>query len=198
LTSLPLLCQFLDNVRPIPTENALDFRSFITNDLKILSPGDSISDKQVLILTRKSDPEATRVSIKLLAKGIDNVRINVEDMPKQMVVRYRMKNICDPRVEFMIEDRDLDTSIFSVVWLRDFDSTLMGLDFSDKDNKFARRFCYEQWKDSYQILIDSLASEWINKPQASLMATDRLMQLKIARRVGLMVPLEISVMQMVL
>jgi glutathione synthase/RimK-type ligase-like ATP-grasp enzyme len=188
LINLPLLCQFLDNVRPIPTENAPDFRSFITNDLKLLSTTDSISDKQVLILTRKFDPEATRVSIKLLAKGIDSVRINVEDMPRQMVVRYRMKNTYDPSVEFTIGDRNLDTSIFSVVWLRDFDTTLMSFNFIDNDNTFARRFCYEQWNDSYQILIDSLASEWINKPKAHLMASDRLMQLKLARRVGLRIP----------
>lgn len=188
MINLPLLCQFLDNVRPIPTENAPDFKSFITNDLRILSTADSISGKQVLILTRKFDPEATRVSIKLLAKGIDSVRINVEDMARQMVVRYRMKNLCDPPVEFTIGDRNIDTSIFSVVWLRDFDTTLMGFNFSNNDNAFARRFCYEQWNDSYQILTDSLASEWINKPEAHLMASNRLMQLNIARLVGLKIP----------
>ena len=131
MNRLPLLCQFLDDVQPIPIQNALDFRSFITKDLKILSSADSISDKQVLILTRKFDPEATRVSIKLLAKGIDSVRLNVEDMPNQMRVRYQIEDICDPSFEFTIGDRNLDTSRFSVVWLRDFDTTAMGLDFVD-------------------------------------------------------------------
>jgi glutathione synthase/RimK-type ligase-like ATP-grasp enzyme len=188
MNRLPLLCQFLDNVRDIPTDSTPDFRSFITNDLKILSPADSISNKQVLILTRRFDPEATRVGIKLLAKGIDSVRINIEDMPKQMLVRYRMKNNCDPLVELTIGNRKLDASVFSVVWLRDFDTTLMDTDFSEKDNKFVRRFCYEQWNDSYQILIDSLAAEWINKPEVFHMASDRLMQLTIAKRVGLRIP----------
>jgi glutathione synthase/RimK-type ligase-like ATP-grasp enzyme len=188
LNRLPLLCQFLDDVKPIPIQNALDFRSFITKDLKILSSADSISDKQVLILTRKFDPEATRVSIKLLAKGIDSVRLNVEDMPNQMRVRYQIEDICDPSFEFTIGDRNLDTSRFSVVWLRDFDTTAMGLDFGDKYNKFARRFCYEQWNDSYQILIDSLASEWINRPEANLKASNRLVQLATAKEVGLKIP----------
>jgi glutathione synthase/RimK-type ligase-like ATP-grasp enzyme len=172
----------------MPIQNALDFRSLITNELKILSSADNISDKQVLILTRKYDPEATSVSIRLLAKGIDSVRLNVEDMPNQMRVRYHIKEICDPSIEFTIGDRNLDTSRFSVVWLRDFDNTRMGLDFGDKYNKFVRRFCYEQWNDSYQILIDSLASEWINRPEANLNASNRLVQLRTAREVGLKIP----------
>jgi hypothetical protein len=142
LNRLPLLCQFLDDIHSIPIKNTLDFRSFITNDLKILSPGDSISDKQVLILSRKFDLEATRVSIGLLAKGIDSVRLNIEDMPNQMTVRYRFENICEPRIEFTIGNRSLDISNFSVVWLRDFDTTLMCSDFGGKYDKFVQRFCY--------------------------------------------------------
>jgi glutathione synthase/RimK-type ligase-like ATP-grasp enzyme len=188
LNKLPLLCQLLDDVRPIPNHNSLDFRSFITNDLKLLSSSDSISDKQVLILTRKFDPEATRVSIKLMAKGIDSVRLNVEDIPKQMRVRYQIGDVSDPRIEFTIGDRNFNSCRFPVVWLRDFDSTLMGFDFGDKYNKLAKRFCYEQWNDSYQILIDGLASEWINRPEANLKASNRLMQLAIAREVGFKIP----------
>ena len=155
---MPLLCQFIDDVKPIPIQNGLDFRSFITKDLNILSPGDTVSDKQVLILTRKFDPEAKRVSIKLMAKGIDCVRLNAEDMPNQMRIRYHIKETCDPSIEFSMGNRNLDTSRFSVAWLRDFDSTLMGLDFVDRHNKLAQRFCYEQWNDSYQILVDALAA----------------------------------------
>lgn len=188
LNRLPLLCQFLDDIHSIPIKNTLDFRSFITNDLKILSPGDSISDKQVLILSRKFDLEATRVSIGLLAKGIDSVRLNIEDMPNQMTVRYRFESICEPRIEFTIGNRSLDISNFSVVWLRDFDTTLMCLDFGGKYDKFVQRFCYEQWNDSYRILIDSLACEWINRPEANLKASNRLIQLETARGVGLRVP----------
>ena len=128
------------------------------------------------------------MSIRLLAKGIDSVRLNVEDMPNQMRVRYHIKEICDPSIEFTIGYRNLDTSRFSVVWLRDFDNTLMGLDFGDKYNKFARRFCYEQWNNSYQILRDSLASEWINRPEANLNASNRLVELRTAREVGLKIP----------
>lgn len=153
-----------------------------------MSSADSISDKQVLILTRKFDPEATRVSIKLLAKGVDSVRLNVEDMPNQMRVRYHTKENCDPIIEFTIGDRKLDASRFPVVWLRDFDNTLMGFDSIDKYNKFAQRFCYEQWTDSYRILIDSLASEWINRPEANLKASNRILQLTTAREAGLKTP----------
>ncbi len=173
----------------MPIQNGLDFRSFITNDLKILSPAESISYKQVLILTRKFDPEATRVIVKLLAKGIDSVRLNVEDMPSQMRVRYHIKGTCEPRIEFTIGDRNIDISRFSAVWLRDFDSTLISPGFGGKFGKFARRFCYEQWNDSYQILVDSLAaSEWINRPEANLKASNRLVQLTSAREAGLKTP----------
>jgi glutathione synthase/RimK-type ligase-like ATP-grasp enzyme len=188
LNSLPFLCQYVDDVQAIPIPNTKDFRSFITNDLKILSSADSISDKQVLILTRKFDPEAERVSIKLLAKGIDNVRLNVEDMANQLKVRYHINDTGDPRVEFTIGERNFQSSKFPVVWLRDFDITLMGQNFGSKYETFVRRFCYEQWNDSYQILIDNLRSEWINRPEANFKATNRLVQLTTAREVGLKIP----------
>ena len=115
MNRLPLLCQIIDDVRSIPIQNVLDFRSFITNDLKILSPADNISEKQVLILSKKFDLEATRVSIRLLAKGIDIVRLNVEDMPNQIRVRYQIEDTCGPSIEFTIGDRNLNISRFSVV-----------------------------------------------------------------------------------
>jgi glutathione synthase/RimK-type ligase-like ATP-grasp enzyme len=188
LNRLPLLCQFLDDVQPIPNLNPQDFRSFLTNDLKLFSSSDSISDKQVLILTRKFDPEATRVSIRLLAKGIDNVLLNVEEMPKQTQVRYQIGEVCDPSIKITIGDRKFNSHEFAVVWLRDFDSTLMGFDFENGYNKFASRFCYEQWNDSYQILIDSLTSEWINSPEANRKSNNRLMQLTMAKKIGLRIP----------
>jgi glutathione synthase/RimK-type ligase-like ATP-grasp enzyme len=189
LNRLPLLCQLLDDIQPIPDHSEIDFRSFITNNLKLLSPSESISDKQVLILTRKFDPEVTRVSIKLLAKGIDSVRLNVEDMSNQTKVRYQVGDICDPRIEITIGDRKFENHKFPVVWLRDFDSTLMGFDFVDKYNKFANRFCYEQWNDSYKILIDSLVTcRWINSPESNIKASNRIMQLSTAKKVGLRTP----------
>jgi len=115
LNKLPFLCQYVDDIQPIPNPNTIDFRSFITNDLKVISSSESISDKQVLILTRKFDPEATRVSIKLLAKGIDNVRLNVEDMSNQMRVRYHINETGKPRVEFTIGERNFDSTKFPVV-----------------------------------------------------------------------------------
>lgn len=189
MSRLPLLCQYLDDVHPIPVNKMIDFRSFVTNDLKVISPSDSISDKQVLILTRKFDPEADRVSIKLLAKGIDSTRLNVEDLPKQLKVRYHINATGDSRVEFTIGERYFETSSFPVVWLRDFDITLMDLDFGTKHQSFAQRFCYEQWNDSYQILMDSLKSEWISRPEANLNASNRLLQLATAREAGLNIPL---------
>ncbi len=168
--------------------NALDFRKSLVNDLKIISSADSISDKQVLILTRKSDLEATRVSIRLLAKGIDSVRINVEDMSYQLRVRFHVGNIRDPRIEFSMGDRDLDSYKFPVVWLRDFDTTRIGFDFCTNTNRLVQRFCYEQWNDSYNILIDGLASEWINGPEAIFKTSNRFRQLMIAEDIGFKIP----------
>lgn len=188
LMKLPFMCQNLDDVQPIPSFNAPDFRSFVTNDLKILSPSDSISDKQVLILTRKFDPEVTRVSIKLLAKGIDNVCLNVEEIPNQMKVGYHINASRDPQVNFTIGQRNFNNFDFPVVWIRDFDTTLMSFDFLGRDQEMAKRFCYEQWNDSYQILISSLKSEWINRPEANFKAINRLAQLMTAKECGFKIP----------
>jgi len=185
---LPLLCQYVDEIKPIPNHYGLDVRSLIMNDFTNLSSKDSISDKQVLILTRKFDPEASRVSIKLLAKGIDSIRVNVEDIAKDMKVRYQIKDISAPHLKFAIGERNIESSSIPVVWLRDFDSTLINFDFSENYDKFAQRFCYEQWSDSFQILKDGLESEWINRPESNLYASNRLKQLSIARDVGLGIP----------
>lgn len=166
----------------------VDFRSFISNDLKIISSSDNISDKQVLILTRKFDPEAERVAIKLLAKGIDSVRLNAEDAAKQMRVKYHIDKNHDPLIDFSIGDRNLDSSIFPVVWLRDFDRSLIVSHLGHQYKKFVQRYCYEQWNDSLQILMDSLSSEWINKPQANINASNRILQLNTAREAGLQIP----------
>ena len=185
---LPLLCQYVDEVKPIPKHYGLDIRSLIMNDLKNLSPKDSISDKQVLILTRKFDPEASRVSIKLLAKGIDSIRVNVEDIAKEMKVKYQINDTSTSILEFAIGERNIESSTIPVVWLRDFDSTLINCNFGENHDKFAQRFCYEQWNDSFQILKDGLESEWINSPESNLYASNRLKQLSLARDVGLKIP----------
>jgi glutathione synthase/RimK-type ligase-like ATP-grasp enzyme len=139
-------------------------------------------------LTRKFDPEAERVSIKLLAKGIDSVRLNVEDTANKLKVKYLIDETSDPRVDFSIGDRNFEPSRFPVVWLRDFDSTLMVFNFGSEYDKFVQRYCYEQWNDSVQILTESLSSEWINKPQANVNANNRLAQLNTAKQVGLRIP----------
>jgi glutathione synthase/RimK-type ligase-like ATP-grasp enzyme len=158
------------------------------NNLKNLSSADSISEKQVLILTRRFDPEAARVSIKLLAKGIDSVRVNVEDIADDMKVRYKINDISGPKCEFTVGNRSINTSNFPVIWLRDFDSTIINFNIGENYDKFTQRFCFEQWNDSLQILKDSLKSEWINRPESNLYASNRLRQLSLARDVGLKIP----------
>jgi glutathione synthase/RimK-type ligase-like ATP-grasp enzyme len=184
----PLLCQFVDDVRPLPVEEPIDFRYLFTDRLKVFSSTEYISDKQVLILTRKYDFEASLVGVRLLARGIDYVRINIEDIPDQLQIRYYIQENSDPSAEFAIGKRIVDISKFHVVWLREFDIRLVKSGRSNTQNELAQKFCYEQWDDSFRVLQDKLTCEWINRPEANLRASNRLLQLSVARNFGFNIP----------
>ena len=84
----PLLCQFIDNVRELPRRESTDLKRFLIEKLKIFPSQESFCDKQVLLLTRKIDPEADIIGIRLLQRGIDYTRLDIEDIPKKIRICY--------------------------------------------------------------------------------------------------------------
>lgn len=138
-----------------------------------------LSRDKVLILTRKYDPEADLVCLRLLNRKIDYVRLNVEDIPGNVII-----SDSDRSCTITVGKRIVDASRIGMVLLRSF-----GIDEVDFDGKeFVRRFSYQQWKDAFQLLQSRLVCEWVNSYDATMQSNDRARQISMARKAGFKTP----------
>src|SRR5688572_7690469 len=94
LSGTPFLCQFVDRVsaRPDRQYNNTDIKYFLTNKLKLIPEGCHFTDKFVLILTKSLDYEADLIGVELLRRGIDYVRLNIEDMACSFSITCSIKS----------------------------------------------------------------------------------------------------------
>lgn len=176
------MCQFIDEVKHSSRFKGTDVREIITAKLKALDPNESISDKLVLMLTRKSDREADFVGANLIIRGIDYVRLNIEDVPNKFRINYTVNP--NLSIEFTINGRIVDATRIVVVWLRNFEPQVIGV----SNDKLSRAFSIEQWNDAYRILQNNLKCKWINPPDSIVKADDRVQQLSAAKNVGFRIP----------
>ncbi len=195
----PFLCRFIDQITTTTSTAGpyADFRSFLTGELGIFKPTEKISEKLILILTDRSDPESNYIVTGLMRRGIDYVRINIEDIPDLLRIRYGVgddKNK-DSNIKFIVEGREIDVAKdISVVYLRQFDIQSSSLLHGEWDDKLSQMFSFEQWKDAYKILETALKKNnknciWVNDPDRSrLAAENRILQLSVAKAVGFHIP----------
>jgi glutathione synthase/RimK-type ligase-like ATP-grasp enzyme len=181
LDNQPFLCNFLDEVKEIPKVNEVDI---IIRQLRVLSSSRNYSDKPVLILTRSFDPEADLIGIKLLSKGVDFVRLNLEDIPSQTLIKYNIKQNSRPDIEIQIKDQKLNASKVSLALLRHFDITESNFGTSEP----ARTFSFQQWQIAFQIFLNKLKCKWVNNPYSVSKSKDRIVQLLAAKASGFDIP----------
>lgn len=182
--SEPFLCQFIDEIKKVPTKDRAEIRNLLVKKLRVFSPRRKIQGKPVLILTRSFDPEADLVSIKLLSRGIDCMSLNVEDIPRRILIKYTIKQNTVDSAELEINNETLDMSNISVAWMRHFDIT--GVNFGMGEP--ARTFSFQQWEDALHTLLGNLNCKWINSPSAVSQANDRRKQLLVAKASGFDIP----------
>lgn len=160
-----------------------DFRKFLTNELRIFKPSDNISNKLVLILTRRSDRESDYVGIGLMRRGVDYVRLDIEDIPDLLRIRYTIKQGGES-VKFILNEREIDVANISAVYLRNFEIKAIKC----RGDNLSKTFSFEQWEDTYNILQAQLKCCWVNHPDATRIANDRLQQLVAANSIGFNIP----------
>jgi glutathione synthase/RimK-type ligase-like ATP-grasp enzyme len=180
----PILCQFIDEVKDRPVRHSKDLKYFLTEKLKIFSPIESFSDEPVLMLTRKFDVEADMVGIELLRRGIDYIRLNIDDIPAQLCIKYHVQKDSDSKIEFKLREQVIDPSKISVVWLRDFDTKAIKVG----DDELTHTFSFQQWDDACLTLQRSLRCEWINSIQGTRRGGDHVEQLSVAKALGFDIP----------
>jgi glutathione synthase/RimK-type ligase-like ATP-grasp enzyme len=184
LSKKPLLCQFIDDVKDIPNRESTDVKHFLIEKLKLLTEQENFRDKQILMLTRKMDPEADLLAIKLLQRGIDYNRLNIDDIPVNITIRYRIQQDLNLKIEITVGGRIIDPLNVPLVLLRNFDIRSINFNVSD----LVREFSFQQWDHAYRTLQSNLKCEWINSPGSTIQANDRVEQLSIAKSLGFNIP----------
>jgi glutathione synthase/RimK-type ligase-like ATP-grasp enzyme len=184
LSGLPFLCQYIDSIKDVPTKNPTDIK-YLIKKLNIPFTSNNLSNNLVLMLTADYDPEADLVGRRLLARGIDYVRLNTEDIPHHLQVNYSIKHGGDQDYSFTLGDTDfLDTSKIAVTWLHHFSLREVKI----RGNALAREFSFQQWNDAIYTLQHRMNCKWINSPEGTLTGSDRMMQLSTAKSVGFNIP----------
>jgi glutathione synthase/RimK-type ligase-like ATP-grasp enzyme len=184
LSGLPFLCQYIDSIKDVPTENPTHIK-YLIKKLNIPLTSNNFSNKLVLMLTTDYDPEADLVGRRLLARGIDYVRLNTDDIPNRLQVNYSIKHGCDQNFSFALADTDfLDASKIAVTWLHHFYIE----EIKVRGNALAQEFSFQQWNDAIYTLQRSMNCKWINSPKETLTGSDRMLQLSTAKSVGFNIP----------
>jgi glutathione synthase/RimK-type ligase-like ATP-grasp enzyme len=184
LTTKPFLCQFIENAIDLTKKESHDIKYFVTEKLRAFHCDEFQAKKQVLILTRNIDPEADLIGVELFRRGIDYVRLNTEDLPNQLKVRYSAQQNSHLQIEFTLRDEKVKCSNVDVVLLRHFD--IKAINFQRDEPTYT--FSLQQWEDAYKILQRNLMCEWINNFDFTLHAEDRIEQFSVAKNVGLNIP----------
>jgi glutathione synthase/RimK-type ligase-like ATP-grasp enzyme len=138
----------------------------------------------VLILGSSTDIESDLVGVELFRRGIDYVRLNVEDIPLALGVSYSVGRHSVAQHQIKLGPTIVDLSDISVVWLRNFE-------FSPTDffyNSLNAEFIRQHWNDAIQILHNGLSCEWISSPGSIYRASNRMTQLEFASNIGFNVP----------
>lgn len=187
MPNLPFLSRFIDSVRELSAADdplALLLAEKSRKNISLKSVGHS--DKCVLVLTHDYDPEVTLLTIKLRSRGINCVRLNTNDIAnEQLKVRYSISpESSKPDIEFAVGQYVLDPSRISTILLRQFD--LNEVNFGG--NEVVRAFTFQQWAHALQILQSNLSCDWINNPDATMHASDRIRQLSSAEAIGFDIP----------
>jgi glutathione synthase/RimK-type ligase-like ATP-grasp enzyme len=186
LSGTPFLCQFVDSVSAISDKqyNNTDFKYILTNELKIIPEDYHFSDKLVLMLSRSQDYEADLIGIELLRRGIDYVRLNIEDIARSFSITCSIESKSNPECKIKIGSTIINTSDITVALFRNFDYQLSNFDVLDLNSVFI----YQQWSDALQILYSRLKCGWINSPNATRRASNRICQLMSAKDAGFNIP----------
>jgi glutathione synthase/RimK-type ligase-like ATP-grasp enzyme len=186
LPRTPFLCQFVDKIGTISDkkDNDTDFKHILTNKLNVIKEGFHFSDKSVLLLSRREDYEADLIGIELLRKGIDYVRLNIEDVTRSLNITCSIESKSNPECQINLGSTGINTSNIAVVFFRDFIHQLSSFNGIDLESVFI----YQQWNHALQVFYSQLNCGWINTPDATRRASNRICQLISAKDAGFDIP----------
>ncbi len=150
--------------------------------LNISKKRNSRSSPKVLILTKKMDIESDLLGIQFLKNGIDYVKIIEEDIPLNFHVEFKIGKSNNSVLH--LGKRKFNTDEIKIILFRYFDPKFL--------NYYSRgvyqMYFAQQWYQAFNCLPIALDTLWINNPQRTFEAENRLNQLLLAQRLGFSTP----------
>ncbi len=176
----PFLCHFVSDTRE-ERSTSDDLRESFIKDLDEKERNKfATSEAKVLILSTMIDLEADLVGLILLTKGVDYLRINVEDIPNEIKI-----SIQGEEQPVTITKRNLFVNLakVEVVFVRHFDNN--NVDF-EGNGAFVDRFMREQWLHTLEIIKEGTSNaRWISSFDAvEKIRYNKARQLSVAKSVG--------------
>lgn len=141
--------------------------------------GNSIASPRVLILTKKIDIESDLLGIQLLKNGIEYIKITEEDIPLNFRFEFKVGKFKDSIL--WLGNRKVIPDEIKIVLFRYFD--LKFLNFYRAG--IYQMYFAQQWYQAFNCIQVALDALWINNPQRTFEAENRLNQLRLAQKMGL-------------
>jgi hypothetical protein len=139
----------------------------------------------LLIVTSLFEPNVNHVVKRLDELGIRWFRFNTESFPLLCRGRLHFKDDDGPHLELALNGRTIDSRDITGVWYRRQSEPVLAEGLADHDREFTRLECLGFLSSLYRCLEHC---RWVNPWLAERQAADKMMQLSVARTVGLRIP----------
>jgi len=150
--------------------------------LNISKKGNSSTSPKVLILTKKIDIESDLLGIQFLKNGIDYVKITEEDIPIDFHFEFKIGKFNESVLH--IGNRKIIPDEIKIVLFRYFDLKFLNY----YSGGVYQMYFAQQWYQAFNCLSIGLDALWINNPQRTFDAENRLNQLLSAQKIGFSIP----------
>lgn len=176
----PFLCSFVNEIREAQP-NSDDIRELYLKDLEENDQERfSVTETRVLILSTHGDLESDLIGLILLSKGVDYLRINVEDIPNDIQISIHGED----EVKITIKNQVVILSKIQVVFVRHFDDNNIKF---ESDTAFINKFIQEQWLHIFRIIKEGASNaRWLSSFDIiERLRYNKITQLSIAKTIGM-------------
>ena len=145
----------------------------------------------IVVISHLGDPHAVRVTEALRGAGEDVVLLDLSELPASasFTVDFDVCRRCRPALRYRTasgEQRDL-AEARSVWWRRP-----QGVDLSQIRDPNVHTFTAGEWDEAVHGLWQLIDAPWMNPPAKDSVAARKLLQLQVARDLGLTIPRTIA------
>jgi glutathione synthase/RimK-type ligase-like ATP-grasp enzyme len=145
----------------------------------------------IVVISHLGDPHALRVTEVLRGAGEDVVLLDLSELPARasFTVEFDGCQRCRPALRYQTasgEQRDL-AEARSVWWRRP-----QGVDLSQIRDPNVHTFTAGEWDEAVHGLWQLIDAAWMNPPARDSVAARKLLQLQVARDLGLTIPRTIA------